>query len=218
MPRAATTALALGAAAIAVVAARRADALQRDWGARPAERGAPMPGDELLPAAHAVATRATGIAAPPEAVWPWIAQIGQDRGGFYSLTWIENALGARIRNADRIHPEWQHRAVGDRVPGDPGRLSWEVVRWEPPRCLVLRGAGPAAPEREGVAPGPFDFIWSMVVAPDGAGRSRLVVRERYAHDGRPAGRALVALLARGSWPMTWAMLRGIRRRAARERR
>ncbi|MEQ9094403.1 MAG: SRPBCC family protein [Miltoncostaeaceae bacterium] len=212
MPRTATIAVVLGTAA-AVLAARRADAWQRDHGALPAERIATLPGDELLPAAHEVTTRATGIAAPPGRVWPWVAQLGQDRGGFYSLTWIENALGAQIRNADRIHPEWQERAVGDRVRGDPQRVAWEVVHWDPPRALVLRGAGPSAPAREGVAAGPFDFVWAIVVEPDGAGGSRLVARERFAHDGTALGRAVVAALARGSGPMTRAMLRGIRRRA-----
>lgn len=205
--------IALALAAGGVAAAVAADRAQRDWGALPGERAAAMPGDELLPGAHVVATRAIGVGAPPERVWPWVAQLGQERGGFYSLTWIENALGAQIRNADRIHPEWQHRAVGDWVRGDPGRVAWEVVHWDPPRAMVLRGPGPASPPREGVPPGPLDFIWSIAVAPDGSGGSRLVARERLAHDGSPPSRALVAFLARGSWPMTVAMLRGIRRRA-----
>lgn len=33
-------------------------------------------------------THAVSIAAPVHEVWPWLAQIGQDRGGFYSYEWL----------------------------------------------------------------------------------------------------------------------------------
>jgi hypothetical protein len=39
-------------------------------------------------------THAITIDAPPEAVWPWIAQLGDERGGFYSFTFFENQVGA----------------------------------------------------------------------------------------------------------------------------
>ncbi|HMA26843.1 MAG TPA: hypothetical protein VKO62_04340, partial [Solirubrobacterales bacterium] len=55
------------------------------------------------------------VDAPAEQVWPWLAQLGQDRGGFYSYEWLENLAGCRMRNADRIHPEWQHREIGEKV-------------------------------------------------------------------------------------------------------
>jgi hypothetical protein len=74
-----------------------------------------MPGDELLAHPAFRFTRAITIRAPAAAVWPWIVQIGQDRAGFYSNTWLENLTGAAIHNADTIHPEWQQRTIGDRV-------------------------------------------------------------------------------------------------------
>jgi hypothetical protein len=201
------------AAAAREVWRRGIDPWQRHWGATAAEREGAMPGDDLLPDADAVATRAIGIPVPPERVWPWIAQIGQDRGGFYSYTPIENALGAGIRNADRIHQEWQHRAVGDRVPGDSrGRVAWEVVRLDPGRAMVLRGT---APESADAPPLPYDFVWSFSVRDDGRGGTRCLARERWSHDGSRAGRIAVALLVPGSFVMTRGMLRGIRRRASR---
>ncbi|MEK8226829.1 hypothetical protein NKG05_13190 [Oerskovia sp. M15] len=74
-----------------------------------------LPGDELVPAADVVATRAITIAAPPREVWRWVLQLGQGRGGFYSYEWLENLVGCEIRNADRIEPQWQRLAVGDEV-------------------------------------------------------------------------------------------------------
>ena len=48
-------------------------------------------------------------------LWPWLAQLGQDRGGFYSYQWLENLAGCQMENADRIRPKWQHRALGETV-------------------------------------------------------------------------------------------------------
>jgi hypothetical protein len=84
------------------------------WGATAEEQQMRLPGDDLDPAPYV--TRAIDIAAPPSAVWPWIVQMGQDRAGFYSNTWLENLFGADIHNAQAIHPEWQQRALGDVVP------------------------------------------------------------------------------------------------------
>ena len=61
-----------------------------------------LPGDELLPDAGLVTTRAITIAVPPEAIWPWLVQMGSGRGGAYSYDWIENLLGLRMHSADEI--------------------------------------------------------------------------------------------------------------------
>jgi len=78
----------------------------RSWRATPAETKRALPGDELVPEPRIQITHAVTIAAPVERVWPWLAQIGQDRGGFYSYEWLENLAGCEMRNADRVHPEW----------------------------------------------------------------------------------------------------------------
>jgi hypothetical protein len=111
------------------------------WGATDEETGKPLPGDELVPNPAIESTRSITVDAPVEEVWPWLAQIGQDRGGFYSYEWLENLAGCRMRNADRIHPEWQHREVGERVFLHPA-FGLKVTSFEPGRAIVLEGWGP----------------------------------------------------------------------------
>ena len=85
------------------------------WGASDDEVNAVLPGDDWVEAAAPCTTRAITIDAPAEIVWPWLVQIGEGRGGFYSYSLAERAVGADIHNADRIHPEWQDLNVGDTV-------------------------------------------------------------------------------------------------------
>jgi len=89
-----------------------------NWGATSTERQMALPGDPPtggLPYGSHWFTRAVTIHAPAPAVWQWLVQMGQDRAGFYSNTWLENLTGASIHNADVIHPEWQRREIGDHV-------------------------------------------------------------------------------------------------------
>jgi hypothetical protein len=110
------------------------------WGATDEELSKPLPGDELVPHPGIESTRAITVNAPVEQVWPWLAQIGQDRGGFYSYEWLENLAGCRMRNADRIHPEWQHREVGQTVYLHPA-TGMKVATFEEGRTIVLEGWG-----------------------------------------------------------------------------
>jgi hypothetical protein len=92
--------------------------LLAQWGATPDQAERPPPGDELVPdGLHS--TRAVTIDGGPEAVWPWLVQIGQDRGSFYSHDWLERLFGAEIHNAEHIQPEWQHLAPGDTMWPNP---------------------------------------------------------------------------------------------------
>jgi hypothetical protein len=77
---------------------------QRRWGVDEATAARSYPGDELVPAPTSHWTHGVEIDAPADAVWPWVAQIGADRGGFYSYQWLENVVGCDVRNAERIHP------------------------------------------------------------------------------------------------------------------
>jgi len=193
---AAAAALAVGVAGLPVL---RAWGLQ--WGAREDELDARLPGDGETPDADLVATRAIGIAAPPADVWPWIAQLGQERGGFYSYDALENLAGCRVRSADHVVPAWQDLAVGDTVRLHP-RIALEVAQVDAGRALVLRGADAGAP---------YAFTWSFLVRADGRGGTRLVVRERYAY--RTAWARLVAEpTCAASAVMTRGMLRGLRGR------
>jgi hypothetical protein len=105
-----------------------------------------LPGDDLAPEPSDEATRAVTIGAPSADVWPWIAQLGQGRGGLYRYSWLENLFGADTHNADRIVPEFQDLRVGDstRMVREDYWLqspvtSMTVERIVPGPSLVLRG-------------------------------------------------------------------------------
>jgi hypothetical protein len=178
------------------------------WGTTPADRMTSLPGDELAATPTYRVDHAITIHAPAHAVWPWLAQLGQDRGGFYSYAWLERMVGDHITNADRIHPEWQRRAIGDTVratqPGYLGTrstLGWRVVGLEPGRALILENWG------------------ALVVQPVDSETSRLVVRTR--GEGKPTllttalSPLSVFVFEPAHFIMQRGMLRGIRDRAER---
>jgi hypothetical protein len=178
------------------------------WGATSDEVRDDLPGDDLVTDADLVATRALTMRCTSDAAWPWIAQLGQGRGGFYSYDFLENLAGCDIQSADRIVAAWQRVCVGDEVRLFPdGGLSVAVV--EPPRALVLQGGVGA-----GRTPLPFDFSWAFVLRERNDGTTRLVVRERY-HFAHWWVRLLVEPVAVVSFVMSEKMLRGIRDRAER---
>jgi hypothetical protein len=121
------------------------------WGSTDAERRlALLPGDTATSAQTYRIDHAVTIRAPIDSVWPWLVQLGQDRGGFYSYDWLERLFGDRIHNASRVHPEWQQRAVGDLVRAtQPDYLGgivgtdvgWRVSAIEPGRAMVLADWG-----------------------------------------------------------------------------
>jgi hypothetical protein len=136
------------------------------WGASPEEVARPLPGDELVPEPDILATHAVSIAAPAAEIWPWLVQMGQGRGGFYSYTWLENLVGCRMRNADRIRPDLQHLAVGDRVYLHPKAPPLTVRIVEPGRALVLSDT------------------WGFFLEPVDGRTTRLLVRGRGRTDGQ----------------------------------
>ncbi len=85
----------------------------RRWGATADEVSRPLPGDDLVPDPLYTTTHAITVRAPPKAVWPWLVQIGQNRGGFYTYDALENLAGLNVRSADRVHPEWQGLRAGE---------------------------------------------------------------------------------------------------------
>ena len=179
-----------------------------NWGATPAEQAMPLPGDELATGQVTYFTRAITIDARPTAVWPWIAQIGQDRAGFYSNSWLENITGSNIHNADSIHPEWQDRAIGDVVPlarpdllfgfGAVGRTDIFVL--DPPQVI-------------GNIPGRF------VLIPLDGQQTRLIVREAIQADAGLHSAGQGPTLTRWlvwdpmHFVMVQRMMRGIKERA-----
>ena len=70
------------------------------WGASDSEARVALPGDEIIPRATQQETRGITIDAGADVVWPWLAQLGQDRGGFYSFDLLENVVGCRMPTVD----------------------------------------------------------------------------------------------------------------------
>jgi hypothetical protein len=207
----------LGAAQIAAVlpAAPLLRRWYNHWGATSDEAATPLPGDELVPDVRMSSTRAVTIHAPPAQVWPWLAQIGQGRGGFYRYDELANLVGCHIHSTHQILAEYQQLGVGDviRLAGEGGP-SYRVERAEPPNLLVL-----VAPSTDRAAPqakpaGSEEFMatwqWSLGPVDDGA-QTRLVVRQRYQY---PRSQSILwHLIEPVDFVMEKRMLHGIKSRA-----
>jgi len=200
------TRYAIGGAAAAYIFLARPRLLR--WGATDQEFDGPLPGDEFVANADLTATRAITIRASAERVWPWIAQLGQGRGGFYSYDFLENLIGADIHSADRIVPELQEIEVGDEVLLGP-EFGYDVALLEQGRSLVLRGGFPM----KNIAP-PYDATWAFVLQAESDETTRLLVRERYEYK-RWWAPLIVEPTEAISYVMSQKMLRGIRDRAER---
>jgi proline iminopeptidase len=142
-----------------------------------------MPGDEILSVGATTSTMGTTIDAPPDAVWPWLVQMGCGRAGWYSYDRLDN--GSRP-SADQIVPEWQRVSLGDRVPSDPsdrGRLWFTIEGIYPERALVLRASidlrtgRPYDPSR-GHPAAYSDSTWTFVLRELPGSRTRLLARTR----------------------------------------
>ncbi|MDR0627456.1 MAG: hypothetical protein LBG11_09425 [Bifidobacteriaceae bacterium] len=192
----------MAGAAVGAVSALR---WQRRWGATQAEQQRALPGDQLVPQPDLSATRAIGIEAPPSAVWPWLVQMGSDRGGFYNYDWLGRLVGAETRSAESINPNWQDLAQGDLVRITE-KLALRVALIEPEKALVL------AADHSDSFPTELDYSWAFILEPEGPTGSRLVVRERYAWRSALEGLAVRAVEWLG-FLMSRRTLQNIRRRA-----
>jgi hypothetical protein len=210
------------------------------WGADPDEAARLLPGDELIAAPTRSETRAITIAAPEAAVWPWLAQMGYGRGGWYSY----RPMDMPGPSADAIIPELQSIAVGETMPTSPDG-GFEVVQIEPDHALVLymddvmverqrvaareRRGTPDAPAAERIPPGlaasgailgttpsMFRATWSFVLEPVDGGSTRLIerVRVQYTPVG-PMPRMTSRFLGFGLFVMMRRQLLGLKARAER---
>jgi hypothetical protein len=187
------------AAMLAVLyAARR---YYRNWGATKAECQMKLPGDTLVGDPAIQTTEAVYIDAPSSAVWPWLLQMGQDRGGFYGLEGLKNLAGLRHHDADRVHPEWQKLAVGDVVRlapegwmGLPDGVALSVAEIVPEKYIVLNATRPELR---------WNAVWSFHLQPHWEDRVRLLTRARISlrHPGEVFAmelvRPVIALSTRG---------------------
>jgi hypothetical protein len=197
----------VGVYALGAVAARP---WMNRWGSTAEERALSLAADELVPDGEQQ-THAITIEAPPEAVWPWLVQMGQARAGFYSHDRLERLVGAAIRNADEIHPEWQHLAVGDLVRTyrpiprfEP--LGWVVAAIEAPRLLVVH-----EPQRDGI----INSSWSFVLERDGD-RTRLLSRWRFRRRGAAHAAFKWLVFDPAHFMMETGVLHGLKTRVERQ--
>lgn len=202
----------LGAAAALLYAARR---YFRDWGTTKAESGSHFPGDRLVHPPVLQATEAVWIDAPAEATWPWLVQMGQDRGGLYSYERLEKTLGLQYRNADQLHDEWQHLAEGDGVRlvprgwlGLDDGVEMRVAELVEGKTIVLFAEPPAVR---------WTVVWSFHLMPRGTDRCRLLIRSRLGL--RHPGEVMLAeVFGPARALLTRGILLGVKRRAESRRR
>jgi hypothetical protein len=188
------------------------------WGTLPGETDAALPGDAYVTEPVIASTRAIGIDAPPSEVWPWLVQIGQGRGGFYSHAWLQNRFGCEMENADRILPEHQNLRVGDGIRLHPENPPLPVVEIAEAQALVLAGridprTGDILPLGGADTTGHVATSWAFVLQSDDGRHTRLLARWRV---GGPAGWLQTIgyrlLLEPAAFIMERRMLLGIRDR------
>lgn len=188
------------------------------WGATDEEVDRPLPGDDLLPRSRWGATRAITIQAPPDAVWPWIAQLGQGRGGLYSYDWLENLAGCDIHSADAILPEHQSPAAGDLIRmGPQGYPAFVVQSVDPGHALVLTAVNPETGQVEALPDDPGEPYtagsWAFVLEDAGPGATRLIVRSRGDSNLGPGNTLMWRIVEGVQFVMEQKMLRGVKLRA-----
>jgi hypothetical protein len=172
------------------------------WGATGEEVRRAMPGDDIVVRPRDVTTRAVTIHARPEEVWPWLAQMGYQRGGMYSYDWIDLALGVLDGpSADRILPEFQRLEAGDEIPLGSGP-NWPVASVEANRSLVLDIELEQA-----------RISWSFELRELGEDQTRLILRIRIRSVWWAQLASFFPVMDFGSFVMTRKMLLGIKQRA-----
>ena len=189
------------------------------WGLAPGEADAPLPGDDLVRAPDMVTTRGISIDAPPGDVWPWLVQMGQGKGAFYSYDWLENLFGLDLHNATSVVEGWQGLAVGDQLRAAPDSAGPEagftVVAIDPGRSLVTVVGDPARVLPQAQAGDvPDGATWAFVLQPLGQHRTRLLVRLCARFDlPAPASWVVQRVLEPVHFVMERKQLLGIRARA-----
>ena len=188
----------------------------RRWGATDDELKERLPGDDLVSEANFETTRAIDVSAPPAAVWPWLVQLGQGRGGFYSYDVLENMMGLDIQSSGGIKSEFQDLKVGDVIPLEPEGGGYTVAELEPNEYLLLFTEGQGDSEldevfrRAGAA-----TTWAFVLRELEDGGTRLIVRWRARWDLRtsPLSFGIGLALDPVEFMMEQKMMRGIKERA-----
>ncbi len=190
--------------------------LGRTYGATADERHRLLPGDDLVLRPQATMTHAITIDAPPERVWPWLVQMGWGRGQWYTARWVDQLFfHDNGPSADRLHPEWQDLAVGDRVlDGAPDKnCAFRVAELESNRHLVLHSREHLPPEWAARYGASIDWSWQFVLDPLPEGHTRFVFRSRLCLTPTWVEAFYFALVVPADFIMSRQMMRGVKQRA-----
>jgi hypothetical protein len=173
------------------------------WGTTPEELARFMPGDALIPNPTEMSMQAVTVNALPEDIWPWLVQIGYQRGGLYSYDWLDRLSGFLERpSATRILPEFQQLAVGDKILWDRRGTELIVGVLEPFHALAL------SYEVRG-----FVWVWQLGLYPLYDQRTRFVTRGTERVPKTPLWWLGMRVMEPASFIMTRRFLLGVKERA-----
>ena len=184
-----------------IVTSARWTRWQRRWGTEDDEAEREMPGDGLVERPNYVTTRAITVEAPPECIYPWLKQMGYQRGGLYSWDFLDRLFGfLDAPSATEILPEFQDLQAGDLIPLGRGR-PFPVAELRENEAFVLG-------DRE------VGWSWATCLYPQPDGSTRLVTRNRGRLAG-PFGRPLMFLIDLAAFVMVTRWLAVLKQRAER---
>jgi hypothetical protein len=173
------------------------------WGATASELTRRMAGDPLIAAPTFSYTMAVTVNAQPEHIWPWLVQMGYQRGGLYSYDWLDRLFGILDRpSATRILPEFQRLAVGDTIPLPHGQ-GYPVAILEPLHALVLDMRNMWG----------FDWVWQFGLYAIDERQTRLVSRSHVRQKSVWVRLLTVMIMEPAAFLMTRRMLLGLKQRA-----
>lgn len=179
------------------------------WGATDEETMKPLPGDDRIPSPRLSYTRAISIKAPAAAIWPWLVQLGQGRGGLYSYDGLENLIGCEIHSAARILPEHQNLHVGDHILFGPEAKKFPgqvVADIQPERALLMYALDPVTRQAAKSA------TWVFVLEEQANGITRLLVRGRNGYEPSFANHLMWHIVEPITFVMERRMLFGLKAR------
>lgn len=168
------------------------------WGTTPEEIQINLPGDEYIPNPIWSYTHAVTINASSQAIWPWIVQMGQGRGGFYTYEFLENLVGCKIHNTDKIIAKYQELKVGDGVKLHPQAPPLPVVAVEADKFLLLHAqmdSKTGGPSEPGIPQDQLiDTTWLFYLNPINKYSTRLITRGHYSFKPTILNRLLMGKL------------------------
>jgi hypothetical protein len=139
------------------------------WGTTPEERTIALPGDDLVPQPAKVINHAVTVRAVPEKIYPWLLQVGADKAGMYSYTWLERLVGCKMAKDEVIRSEWQNLNEGDLMKMCAGDFA-------PPPYIVARVLPNQAVIYGHQENGKWVESWQFVLLPQADGTTRLLTR------------------------------------------